>query len=454
MENVEYLKINLPEDVMKLKCNGNFDEEEKLIKSLMKRDITEVLKKKLCLEKEIIKIIKGEYPYTFEEALKVGKENIEDFTEEELIMLKEDGTADWIFINGEVYFQDSFCGTIIKTREEFAKRAMDKDKINNNEKEYEFLNNIIREIKEKGTKSYFVHLRSKMKIKDDSIKEGKQIKVHIPIPAKSKQLSDIKIINTVPEAKNINDEDYKQRTVYFEENITDNNREFSVEYSYKSTVNYVELKPEEVSDIQPDFEINELPPHIMFTPYIRELCKEIVKDEKNPLIKAKKIYEFVTTKVKYSFVREYFTIENIAEYAGLNLKGDCGVQAILFITLCRCAGIPAKWQSGLFASPLSVGCHDWAQFYIAPYGWLFADPSFGGSAYRKGDKERWKFYFGNIDPFRMVANSEFQYELYPSKKFLRIDPYDNQRGEAEYEHMGLGKEALEVTRETIEFKEL
>lgn len=139
-----------------------------------------------------------------------------------------------------------------------------------------------------------------MKIKDDSIKEGKQIKVHIPIPAKSKQLSDIKIINTVPEAKNINDEDYKQRTVYFEENITDNNREFSVEYSYKSTVNYVELKPEEVSDIQPDFEINELPPHIMFTPYIRELCKEIVKDEKNPLIKAKKIYEFVTTKVKYS----------------------------------------------------------------------------------------------------------------------------------------------------------
>ena len=30
MENVGYLKINLPEDVMKLKCNGNFDEEEKL----------------------------------------------------------------------------------------------------------------------------------------------------------------------------------------------------------------------------------------------------------------------------------------------------------------------------------------------------------------------------------------------------------------------------------------
>ena len=37
-------------------------------------------------------------------------------------------------------------------------------------------------------------------------------------------------------------------------------------------------------------------------------------------------------------MREYFTISNISEYAATNLKGDCGVQAILFITLCRIAG--------------------------------------------------------------------------------------------------------------------
>ena len=51
-------------------------------------------------------------------------------------------------------------------------------------------------------------------------------------------------------------------------------------------------------------------------------------------------------------MREYFTISNISEYAATNLKGDCGVQAILFITLCRIAGIPAKWQSGLYVSTL------------------------------------------------------------------------------------------------------
>ncbi len=110
-------------------------------------------------------------------------------------------------------------------------------------------------------------------------------------------------------------------------------------------------------------------------------------------------------------MREYFTILQIPEYAVLNQKGDCGVQALLFITRCRCAGIPARWQSGLFVTPYSQGCHDWAQFYIAPYGWLFADPSFGGSGYRSGNLEKQEHYFGNLDPWRMVANSEFKKAL-------------------------------------------
>ena len=125
-------------------------------------------------------------------------------------------------------------------------------------------------------------------------------------------------------------------------------------------------------------------------------------------------------------MREYFNF-NISEYAATNLKGDCGVQAILFITLCRIAGIPAKWQSGLYVSTHYTGCHDWAQFYIKPYGWLFADLSFGGGAYRDGDRQRWNHYFGNLDVFRMVANSEIQADFQPAKMQLRADPIDNQR---------------------------
>ena len=156
----------------------------------------------------------------------------------------------------------------------------------------------------------------------------------------------------------------------------------------------------------------------------------------------------------YSFMREYFTIECIPEYCAINLKGDCGVQALLFITLCRMSGIPARWQSGLYATKYYTGCHDWAQFYVAPYGWVFADPSFGGSAWREGDKERWNYYFGNLDIFRMPANSEIQKEFIPEKKWLRIDPIDNQRGEFEYEDHGLRFSQVDVSQELISMEDI
>ena len=83
---------------------------------------------------------------------------------------------------------------------------------------------------------------------------------------------------------------------------------------------------------------------------------------------ARKFYDFVTTQVKYSFVRDYFQIPHLGEYAAANLKGDCGLQALLFILLCRISGIPARWQSGLAVEPDYVGSHDWAQFYVDGWG--------------------------------------------------------------------------------------
>ena len=159
---------------------------------------------------------------------------------------------------------------------------------------------------------------------------------------------------------------------------------------------------------------------IRFTPFLRSLAEEITGNETNPLCKAEKIYDYITTHVKYSFMKEYFLLDDIPEYCAINRKGDCGVQALLFITLCRIAGIPARWQSGLSATPESIGPHDWAQFYRL-HGWLHADLSFGGSAFRAGDEERRKFYFCNLDPLRMVANTEFRAPL-PKKKGLRADP--------------------------------
>ena len=123
-------------------------------------------------------------------------------------------------------------------------------------------------------------------------------------------------------------------------------------------------------------------------------------------------------------------------FAGLLQKVEWQIQeyedtAADTLTLCRLCGVPAQWQSGLYTKPDSAGHHDWARFYVAPFGWLFADCSFGGSAYRAGDLDRWNFYFGNLEPWRMPTCSAFQQEFNPPRRFLRYDPYDNQSGDVE-----------------------
>ena len=58
------------------------------------------------------------------------------------------------------------------------------------------------------------------------------------------------------------------------------------------------------------------------------------------------------------------------------------------------------------------------------------------------------FYFGNIDPFRMPANAEFQHDFEIPPRFMRYDPYDNQLGEAEYEDRPVPRK-LRTTRHSV-----
>ena len=115
---------------------------------------------------------------------------------------------------------------------------------------------------------------------------------------------------------------------------------------------------------------------------------------------------------------------------------------------------PAGWQSGLTAEPDFCGAHDWTRFYIAPYGWLFADPSYGTAAVRAGNEQRRRFYFGNIDAFRMAANSAFQADFHVPMRFWRGDPYDNQLGEMEREDRAVTYGEYTRSKTVLECEEL
>ena len=455
-QDLSFMRIPLPEDVLKLKSFGDFEGAQKMIQHFLSKDIPQSLRKRLEIEEDIIRVMgNDEYPYTYEEALEIMSSHLKDFKEEELRYLKEISVADWIYIDGTVHFQRRFYENLIKTRPDLAARVMvrDVDDARANEKKQKLLNDNVKYMKEHGGRSVRIQIRATIKAKKEFEEVGRKVRVHLPVPKICQQVSNIKILASSPEIAYTAPENAPQRTVYFETELQPD-QEFMVEYAYDYHVDYVELDPARAAAKQPDFCLEEQAPHIMITPYLREHRDELAGDETNPVILARRFYDFVTTKIMYSYMREYFTIDCIPEYCAVNQKGDCGVQALLFITLCRMSGIPARWQSVLYATEFYTGCHDWAQFYVEPYGWVFADPSFGGSAWRSGNTERWNYYFGNLDIFRMPANSEIQMEFTPEKKWLRGDPIDNQRGEFEYEDHGLLYSQLEVDQELISIEEI
>ena len=71
-----------------------------------------------------------------------------------------------------------------------------------------------------------------------------------------------------------------------------------------------------------------------------------------------------------------------------------------------------------------------------------------------GEEWRRRHYFGNLDPWRMVANNRFQAEFEPAFDGMREDPYDNQMGEASVDGRGCRQREMLRTVELIEMLEV
>ena len=456
-DTLRYLHIGLPDDIARRKAWGDFDGAIRLIdRRLAQKDVPQALRACLTAEREIMRRIPDDYPLTRSDALAEVREHIPNFSEEEFDERVDAGKIGWLYIDGEMHFFNRFFPTMCKAEPAFAARAGVEmhgvESVTKEEGEGR-LDRVARIMREKGRIANRIRIRASVRIKDENFTPGMFARVHLPIPAACEQQSDIRIERLFPENGKIAPEDAQQRTVCWEENMAENH-EFSVEYSYTHTAKYHDVSLIKADKVQPTFDTEEIPPHVVFTPYIRELVSTLTKGVDDPLEKARIFYDFITLNMKYTFMPSYFILENIVESCARSFTGDCGVFALLFLTLCRCAGIPCQWQSGLTAEPDFCGGHDWCRFYIAPYGWLYADTSYGTAAVRAQNEQRRKFYFGNLDAYRMVANRAFQAPFTIDKQYWRADPYDNQVGEIETSERGLENSEFERRKEVIACDEL
>jgi len=269
-------------------------------------------------------------------------------------------------------------------------------------------------------------------------RKNAMVSVWLPFPQEHDRQRDVKLIGASRADYVLAPKDSPQRTLYLQQRIEDPKAPlvFEENFVFTSLAYYPRLEDAQARPLPGDFprdELSERPPHVHFTTQVRKTASDIVGSETNPLAAARKIFRFVTQSMRYCAEEEYCTIPSLSEKALMTLRGDCGVHAMLFITLCRASGIPARWQSGWQTKPHALDMHDWAEFYVAPWGWLPADPTYGAELKDHSDPEIRDFYFGHQDSYRLIVNSDYGAPLIPPKHSLRSEPLDFQRGEVEIE---------------------
>lgn len=439
MQDLDFLAVRLPEDIRRLEDKGDFRSAIKRIEKTLKGELPSLVRRRLEYEFERINRIKKDYSIGKERAVKLLKKEIPALTLKKFQKWVEDGHIDYRLIDGKEKYFRRFIPNLFRfsTEAKSLKKKVTEDRDQDAES---LLNSHIEEILNSQPSEKYnlpVKWRIKMRtiLKQNAIPAGESVRCWLPFPRIGEQQTAVDLISSFPQKYILAPQDCPQRTIFFEQKAEGRKpTEFEIEYEYVTHASFTPVYPDKVEPYEEDklytMYTKEHCPHILFTHYLKGLTQEIVGKETNPYLKAWRIYDWITHNVKYALTCEYSTYENISEYVATNLQGDCGMQALLFITLCRVSGIPARWQSGWYINRFKVSPHDWAQFYIKPYGWLFVDASFGGR--RVQNPKLHKFYFGNIDHFRLVCNNDIQTQFTPLKRYVRSDPVDNQRGEMEW----------------------
>lgn len=276
-----------------------------------------------------------------------------------------------------------------------------------------------------------------LRVKANAVPEGEEIRCWLPFPKESHaRQTKIEFVSASDKEYVLSNDSNIHRTIYMTHRAQkDMETVFTVQFNFTSHAQYFQLSPNMVQAYDTKTDVFKLYtkqqfPHIVFSERIKQLSDSIVGTTKNPLEKVRKLYYWIDENIPWAGALEYGTIPCIPEYVLHYKKGDCGMQTLLFMAMARYQGVPVKWQSGWMMHPGRINLHDWCEVYYQGLGWVPLDMSF--NLQNTDNMDLKEFYITGMDAYRLIINDGIGAELEPTKKFMRSEPWDFQRGEVEW----------------------
>jgi len=437
----------LPHQVAEALQNNNFDLATELVEKFdaVNSTNTETLDNNFA--KDVLHRIEIDFNKTEEQVISQIKKILPDVTQEQIEQWEKAGALEFMVIRGEKrYFARAASNLFLINKE--AKTLKEKSQgVKADALENFLLEKIPNLIAEHNTTAHNylspqrITITYTLSVKPNVIPSGEAIRCWLPYARfENKRQTDITLLgftnggSAIPPI--VSPDNFAHKTLYMEQvTALDKPTTFTATYSYTASANYkpIDFNKLYTIDTQGDAYKNfteESGTHIKFTKRIKELSAKIIGDETNPARKVKRIFEWISNNIPWAGAREYSTLPSIPEYCVINGRGDCGIKTLLFITLCRYNGIPAKWESGWMLHPVEVNLHDWGMFYLDQTGWVSADQSFGVLPSQNQDVQL--FFMQGLDSYRLIVNNDISGNLFPAKVFPRSETVDFQRGEVEW----------------------
>ncbi len=430
--------------------DGHFSEAKMTISDILEheKNLSESERKDLEFEIERMDRIEMDFNQSDSAVLEYIGKYIPEVTIEDLQRWEAEKSLEFMNIEGEKRYFEHAARNLFRLDPECRKIWQEAHKQSQSTKSFDLDGHIVNVIQQglDSGKRYLQPVRIRFHysiwVDENTVPAGQTISCWIPFPREIPDRQEkIELISSDPEKYIIaHNDSFLQRTIYFEKpSLGSKKTRFSVEYEYTAHAVYLPVDSNKVVPVHPSEELTpflkEDPPHIVFTPELKALSERIVGKETNPYLIAKHLYAWIDHNIPWASAREYSTIRNISQYCYENMHGDCGIKALLYITLLRMNGIPARWQSGWRFKPPTDSMHDWGMVYFEPYGWVPMDVDYG---LRQSDDKRVKwFYLCGMDSYRLIFNDAYSRDLYPRKKHFRSETIDSQRGELEWKEGNL-----------------
>jgi len=253
-----------------------------------------------------------------------------------------------------------------------------------------------------------------------NVAAGKHVRVWIPA-AQSDDFQEVKIVSAKGDLplKKSREAKYGNELYYAEvDKASASELHFDIEYAVqrkervamqsgpKLTAVALPVK-ERTQDLQSDA-------LVPITGLPADLAVKVTQGKNDPLEKARAIYEYVFTTLKYDKTGTGWGRGDVL-YACDAKKGNCTDFHSLFIAMARSQGIPARFEIG-FPLPTDkhageiAGYHCWSDFYVDGKGWVPVDIS---EAWKHPEKH--DYFFGSHDVNRVQFSMGRDLRLSPAQ---------------------------------------